>query len=140
MNTITNNPIIKQALDDTKALRDNAPKNGNIFFDDITVKLPCQPGSKREEIDDLIDELESDDEPLKVKKSSFFQNLMISWNQEKPCPCRCRFQQLAGIHEIKPKAKLIIGKQTFDLSENPQWYDVIRYKICGIKLEIPSKC
>ena len=108
---------------------------------DITIKLPCQEGVNREEVDEIIDELESEmDEPSKDKKPSFFHNLMLSIYRQKPSPLRCRFQKLAGITKVEPAAKLTIGNNTFDLQEIPPWYDVIRYKLCGFKFEIPNKC
>ena len=146
-----NDKLYEEAVKDAKAVRQQALANAKDVLEsafeeqkssmDITIKLPCQDGVSGEEIDEIIDELESEmDEPSKDKKPSFFHNLMLSIYRQKPNPLRCRFQKLAGITKIEPKAKLTIGNNTFDLQEIPPWYDVIRYKLCGFKFEIPSKC
>ena len=146
-----NDKLYEEAVKDAKAVRQQALANAKNVLEsafveqkssmDITIKLPCQDGLSGEEIDEIIEELESEvDEPPKDKKPSFFHNLMLSIYRQKPNPLRCRFQKLAGITKIEPKAKLTIGNNTFDLQEIPPWYDVIRYKLCGFKFEIPSKC
>jgi hypothetical protein len=158
-----NDKLYEEAVKDAKAVRQQALANAKNVLEsafveqkssmDITIKLPCQDGLSGEEIDEIIEELESEeideiieelesevDEPPKDKKPSFFHNLMLSIYRKKPNPLRCRFQKLAGITKIEPKAKLTIGNNTFDLQEIPPWYDVIRYKLCGFKFEIPSKC
>jgi hypothetical protein len=158
-----NDKLYEEAIKDAKAVRKQALANAKDVLEsafkeqkssmDITIKLPCQDGLTREAVDELIDELESEeideiidelesevDELPKTKKSSFFHNLMLSFYRQKPNPMRCRFQKLAGITKVEPKAKLTIGNNTFDLQEIPPWYDVIRYKLCGFKFEILSKC
>jgi hypothetical protein len=95
------------------------------------------------DIDELLDELEEEvsGEPIKkVKKPSFIQNLVASFYRQKPSTMRCRFQKLAGIMKVEPAAKLTIGNNMVELSEIPAWYNMLRYTLCGFKLEIPNKC
>ena len=160
MNT---NPIIKQALTDTKAKRDEALKNAQVMLEKAfepkvleMLEEQAEGDRKQEEIDEMIEELENDVDmdissefdcgsirKKEPKKSSFISNLIVSLSREKINSQRqmtCRFQKLAGIRTMTPAARLTIGKQIFDLQEIPPWYDVIRYKLCGCKFEIPVKC
>lgn len=49
-----------------------------------------------------------------------------------------KFQKLAG---ITPDcvARVTVNKTQIEFVELPMWYDVIRYKVCGFKLEVYRK-
>lgn len=94
------------------------------------------------DLDELLSELEeevSETPAEKVKKPSFAQTFIASFYRQKPSPMVMKFQKLAGITKTEPAAKLTIGNNTFELPEIPAWYNMLRYTLCGFKLEIPNK-
>jgi hypothetical protein len=108
-------------------------------------QTPTDDTITENELDELVQELESENEEIidadneEPKKSSFVSNLFRSFQRDKINTRQLmitRFQTLAGIQVTTPVAKITVGNQTFDLKEMPKWYDVVRYKLCGIKFEI----
>ena len=94
-----------------------------------------------DDLDGILYEFEEEvsGKPVKkIKEPSFVQNMVASFYRQKPSTMRFRFQKLAGI-KVEPAAKLIIGNNTVELSEIPAWYNMLRYTLCGFKLEIPTK-
>ncbi len=126
-----NSELLKEAIEDAKEmhLHDNPPESWESESIADT------------DIEEIIEELEEEsDYVAKAKKSSFIQNLITSFYRQKPNMMVLRFQKLAGITKVNPAARLTIGKDTFDLTEIPPWYNILRYTLCGFKFEIPSKC
>jgi hypothetical protein len=101
-----------------------------------------EEGLTESDLDEVLSDLENEcfNGPTENrKKPSFIQNMVASFYRQKPSTLRCRFQKLAGITKIEPAAKLTIGTNTFELSEIPPWYNILRYTLCGFKFEILNR-
>jgi hypothetical protein len=134
--------LLQDAIDDAVAVRKEAMANAQKALEEaFGEKLGNVDDLDDSDLDTLVNELEKEIEepPVKKKKTSFFNNLIISIcakRVQQKSDMVTRFQRLAGIKTINPAAKLTIGNNTFDLSEIPPWYNILRFRLCGFKLVI----
>jgi len=146
---MNNEKVFEEAIQDARDVYGTALKNAKTALQEV---FDEEHEATEQDIDEVITELENEvntsdiKEEKKAKKrqkrndpSAFWKNLWyVLYKPWRKSEMVKKFQKLAG---ITPDcvARVTINKTQIEFIELPKWYDVIRYKLCGFKLEIYRK-